>query len=675
MQEPSSQRELLVQQIEAEPNNPRHHFMLGLSYSESNQWSCAIDSFRRVIELAPEVEAAHFNLGNACFELQRFSEAVEAYARAMQICPEWETQRNIGKALAANAQWDQAINQFQQSLQHPQLSAEQRATNLRDLGFATVQSGDWHAAYQFFDRAHTECPSDRSWECRLLALQSVVPGTEVLRQLGSQTTGKTTTRMVIEEARALQGQHQHRLALERLVENTQNATEPSILFESLAEVHFRQGHLSEALGCMHNLISEHPGTLSWLSTWVYLLTYGSKVTPKRIYENARRWYEKIVEQKPKNSMPIEAMQIATPRRANFGILVNANSHSVVSLQILPWLRHRQRDSMQITLLWDHWGDCPWAHELRGLVDHWRPIAMWTEVGLANWLQQNEISVLVDTVGHGPGSRLSLPSLCPTCSHLVWNYQFQTSGSDDVDFVVYDREIAKLIDQQFVSERIVSPLGPVWCATKHTALERTPAERVQRRPGPVRFGFVGALSHVSPESIDLWTMVLQAVPGSMLIARTDEWECSSLRAELMAAFARRGIESDRILCESSLGKQTAAQRLEDVDVFLDTAACNSLIGILDALAMGIPVVSLSGQRPPELISRAIQEHCVNCITCAQSQQHFIQAAVEVAQRVTMAVEETLMRQTEFLESPFCSPENYAGSIDQLLISLLEPTQRT
>ena len=121
-------------------------------------------------------------------------------------------------------------------------------------------------------------------------------------------------------------------------------------------------------------------------------------------------------------------------------------------------------------------------------------------------------------------------------------------------------------------------------------------------------------------------ILQQVPGSVLWLLADNvWAEKNLRREAKV----RGIASDRIIFASRVSPQDYLARYQIADLFLDTFPFNAGTTANDALWMGLPVLTCSGQsfssrmagalltaaRLDELIVHTMSEYEVKAVAIA------------------------------------------------------------
>jgi predicted O-linked N-acetylglucosamine transferase (SPINDLY family) len=119
----------------------------------------------------------------------------------------------------------------------------------------------------------------------------------------------------------------------------------------------------------------------------------------------------------------------------------------------------------------------------------------------------------------------------------------------------------------------------------------------RSEGFVTFGCLNNFCKVNAETLKLWARVLCEVDGSRLLLL-----CPPGRARERAAatLEGEGVERNRIEFVGTATRQQYLERFHGVDIALDPFPYNGHTTSLDALWMGVPVISLAGSRA---VSRA------------------------------------------------------------------------
>ncbi len=122
------------------------------------------------------------------------------------------------------------------------------------------------------------------------------------------------------------------------------------------------------------------------------------------------------------------------------------------------------------------------------------------------------------------------------------------------------------------------------------------------PGPcehrdyVTFGSFNNLAKVNAGILDLWANVLCATPQSKLLLKATSSNNSTTQKIICDSLEQRGIDPKRVNFADY--RATPASHLalyNDVDIALDTFPYNGTTTTCEALWMGVPVITLKGDR--------------------------------------------------------------------------------
>jgi tetratricopeptide (TPR) repeat protein len=75
----------LRQLVEAHPDDPAYHFLLGGLYKNGRYFEEAFDEYKAVLDRDPSFEAAHINIGNIFYSTGQYAAAMTAYRQAAEL--------------------------------------------------------------------------------------------------------------------------------------------------------------------------------------------------------------------------------------------------------------------------------------------------------------------------------------------------------------------------------------------------------------------------------------------------------------------------------------------------------------------------------------------------------------------------------------------------------------
>ncbi len=273
---------------------------------------------------------------------------------------------------------------------------------------------------------------------------------------------------------------------------------------------------------------------------------------------------------------------------------------------------------------------PMATRLRGLFAHWRDIGAVSPADAAEVIRRDRIDVLFDLAGHTAYNGLPIFGYRPAPLQVAWIGYPNTTGLDCIDYRMTDHVVdPDSRDDAFHTEKLFRLERPFLCYTPPDdapAVGPPPFER----NGYLTFGSFNTLAKLADESIDLWAATLRRLPTARLVLKSYSGldELAACQA-LLARFRRRGVNSDRIEIRGSadsLADHLAGYR--DIDVALDTFPYNGTTTTCEALWMGVPVVTLAGDRHASRVGSMLlkQVGLEDCIS--SSPEAFVQSALQL-----------------------------------------------
>jgi len=205
---------------------------------------------------------------------------------------------------------------------------------------------------------------------------------------------------------------------------------------------------------------------------------------------------------------------------------------------------------------------------------------------------------VDLMGHTRNGRPNIFALRAAPIQVSYLGYPGSMGGEFMDYIIADK-IALPFDQQpFYAERIVHlpdcfiPVGSQGAAIRPVA--------ARREMGLPERAFVFCCFNenykVGAPVFDIWMRLLGAVDGSVLwLMRSNDSVVASLRREAQA----RGVDPARLIFAPRVKFEDHLARISLADLLLNTHPVNAGATAIDALSVGLPVLTYAGST---LVSR-------------------------------------------------------------------------
>jgi predicted O-linked N-acetylglucosamine transferase (SPINDLY family) len=203
-----------------------------------------------------------------------------------------------------------------------------------------------------------------------------------------------------------------------------------------------------------------------------------------------------------------------------------------------------------------------------------------------------INVLVDLKGHTARARPRIMSQRPAPIQVSYLGYPGTLGAEFIDYLIADRYVVPPGARPFYSESIVYLPDSYQVNDSLRPCPEPPGRRAAGLPdrGLVFCSF-NQVYKITPEVFGVWMRLLRNIDESVL------WLLDSsgkARSKLLGAARTHGIAPERLVFAPSLPLAPHLGRLRVADLFLDTLPVNAHTTASDALWVGVPVLTCSGE---------------------------------------------------------------------------------
>jgi len=234
---------------------------------------------------------------------------------------------------------------------------------------------------------------------------------------------------------------------------------------------------------------------------------------------------------------------------------------------------------------------PVPARLQPLVDQWVDISDLDDSTAAARIRADGIDVLLDLSGHTGYHRLGVFAHRPAPFQASWLGYGDTTGLSSMDALVSDATSSPLGSESGFTERVIRLPLPRLPFTP-------PQDAPPVLPGPdmrgeaFTFGCFNNIAKINPRVLDAWARILDAAPQSRLLLKGRQINHALPRKALLDGLMARGIAADRITLEEYTFRSNYYEAFQRVDVALDPFPFNGGMSTLDALWMGVPVLSVA-----------------------------------------------------------------------------------
>jgi protein O-GlcNAc transferase len=235
--------------------------------------------------------------------------------------------------------------------------------------------------------------------------------------------------------------------------------------------------------------------------------------------------------------------------------------------------------------------------IKGQVFAWRDVAHRTIAETAQIIHEDQLDVLVELSGHTQGNRLEVCALKPAPIQATYLGYPSTTGLKTIDYRLTDAWADPVgLTDAYHCEKLMRIPDCGWCYEPvmheaQTFATLPPSER----NGFITFGSFNNIAKFNPPLCDLWVEILQRVPESRLRLKARPFFDPEILLEWETRFTSAGIIKERLYfmpLKPQIKDHLAVYN--EVDIALDSYPYHGTTTTCEALAAGVPVVSLAGR---------------------------------------------------------------------------------
>jgi predicted O-linked N-acetylglucosamine transferase (SPINDLY family) len=430
----------------------------------------------------------------------------------------------------------------------------------------------------------------------------------------------------------------------------------------LAEV----GEVNGAIASFRRALELAPERASNWSNLLLALNWSERVPPAE-FATEHRSFGRYFGERIRPLAPIPPRPLAG-RRLKVGYVSSDFCSHAAALFIEPLLAGHDRSRFEIYAFHHSKSDDEVTARIEALMEHFIRVAGMSDEDLAQRICDEAIDILVDLNGHTAGNRLPLFMLKPAPIQVTWLGYLATTGLATMDYRLTDaRADPPGMTEALHTEMLWRLPDTLWCYLPYAFAPEAGPLPAQRN-AYVTFASLSNPAKLSHSLLEAWARILRAVPDSRLTLMRSG--LSERDEEIERFFARRGIAGDRVM---QLERQSTLDYLglyRGIDIALDTWPCAGATTTCDALWMGVPVVTLAGERSfsrsgasilpsvglPELATEDFEAYVATAVTFAQDPSRLAALRASLRQRMR--------------DSPLTDAGRFAAAVESAYLAMAQ-----
>lgn len=649
--------------VAIEPDNAVIFFNMAVALEQLGNTTEAIDAFQQTIALQRDYVQAYSHLGALYLQHGDTEEAEQWLLAGLALDPaELSLLKNLAKLYRATHR----MREYQAYIDQIMLKQDFSAEALNNLATEMFNQHLYAEAEAYCHKALQADPDNPYVEANLGLIENARNAFDKACQYFEKALEQLpdSESVLSNYGISLRMLGRYTEAIAKLEQALQIHPEFMAGYINLANVYLDMGQIETTIRTLQKALLIEPGHMMALRNLLFANSYSNTLPFNESLDYAHRLGAAMM----KEVMPYDSWHVhAQEQRIRIGLVSADLRKHPVGYFLHQWLQTFDASRLEIYGYSTDGREDAFSHELKDLCNQWRSLAGLTDAQAAKHIREDGIHILLDLSGLSGGTRLPIFAYKPAPVQATWLGYWGTTGLPVMDYVIADPvSINADVAKQFTEQVVHLPYTRMCFTAPPFEIEVNPLPALST--GAVTFGCFQNYSKVSDEVLACWGEILQALPNARLFWQTKAFSDQLICEQALARLAKYGIAAARCTLYGMVAREEYLRNHHQIDVILDTFPFTGGTTTCEALWMGVPTVTLSGDT---LIARqgASFLHCAGLPDwIANTREEYVHKAITFASDLdALSLLRTQLR-AQVLASPLMNAKQFAQDFEQLLFGL-------
>jgi len=358
------------------------------------------------------------------------------------------------------------------------------------------------------------------------------------------------------------------------------------LVSSIIRVYKHQANLNKTLFYLEKQFEKSELNQSGFASWIFFNNYKKNWTQSDFLKYSKLFSDKIENFNPSNLVELN-------KKKNSKIRIGFLSSEILGKHSITYFletifKDYNKDKFEIYLYLDNAIEDENTNEFKILVKKFINVSSLEDIEAFNLIRSDNIDIMFDITGVTLSNRVSLFKNRMAPKQISWLGYCNTSGLENMDYLIADKNLIYDEEKNYYSEKIIY-MPNIWNCHSGLNSIRSFSDPPCLKEKNITFGSFNNFNKINDQVISVWSQILLKVKNSKLILKSSlKMDKSFLKKE----FEKYGvIDSIKFLEKRKL--ESHYNLYKNIDIALDTFPYNGVTTTFEALAMGVPVITMKG----------------------------------------------------------------------------------
>ena len=574
--------------------------ILGIIYLNSSKINKALYANQKALKLAPNAPDINNNMSITLNNLRRYEEAINYAKRALEIDINFvQAYGNLVDSLKAIKNYDDAYIYINKAINLDPYKVEFHAS-LADLFQKLGRVDDALTTYKYAIKLNS------SYYPAYINMAKILNDLERFDE--AINVYKKVTKIKPDLAITYYNLANIQKKINKMEDAITNYKKGLELNPNFADAHYNLANTFANIGeykkadfSYENAIRIAPKNQKYWSNRLLNLNYNPNLSNKYIFNQHKLFDEQfsfLNKNNKKNKIKNSRLRIGY-------VSADFRKHSVAYF-IKALLQNHNSKLIETFCYYNNYIIDETTELLKSYCENWRSIFEMDDENILKLINNDNIDILIDLSGHTPGNKLLVFSSKAAPIQITYLGYPNTTGLSAIDYRLTDKYAdPDGISDSFYSEKLIKLNKCFLCYSGNDKISSKKTIPYNKN-NFITFGSFNNFKKINSNVIKTWTNILRSIPNSHLILKSSENIFDN--NHLLKKFFEEGIKKENIIIiDRKIETQDHLKLYDEIDVALDTFPYNGTTTTFEALWMGVPVITLSGNNHVCRVSASILQN--------------------------------------------------------------------
>jgi predicted O-linked N-acetylglucosamine transferase (SPINDLY family) len=315
-----------------------------------------------------------------------------------------------------------------------------------------------------------------------------------------------------------------------------------------------------------------------------------------------------------------------------------------------------------------------SQKFKDWTDKWHDITRVNYPEVGKLIKQEKISVLIDLSGHTASNRLRVFGLRSAPLQITYCGYPNTTGLKSIDYRISDVVCEPDDAQDFHSEKLYKLDGCFLCYSPYAGIpecEFIPIENDR----PIIFASFNNVSKMTKRTMKIWSKAVNAVPNAKFVIKHRYLNDPKLRELMLTRFAECGLSADKIIIfDFDFDDVSHLKQYKKIDIAFDSFPYNGTTTTCEALYMGVPVITILGDRHASRVSASLLTAVGLPEFIAKDEDDFVRIAKDLAQDTKKLTEIRQNLRSRMDNSILCDKKSFVNKWQNAILDMINEVKK-